>query len=289
MEWMEQEVRIGSGNRDLEGTLVRPDGNQTRGPGVVVIHEIFGLDAHIREVARRLAREGYVAVTPNLFTGELAALLTPANVGLAMQAFAQAPPDLQRDPSKFASFAAAQPPERRPVLEAFGRTSSPPQQEEFAEDLHAVTRYLRTLPEVHGKGVGSIGFCFGGSMSGRLATVDPQLRADVIFYGQHPPLDLVPKIQAPVLGLYGAEDPGITAAVPQLVQAMAQAGKSFEYPVYPGAKHAFFNDTRPETYHRKSAEDAWQRVLRFFDVHLRVPDGARRADPPVPSGGAPSP
>jgi len=269
MELIEHDVRIRSGQRELECMVVRPEGTGKRWPGVVVIHEIFGPDPHIREVARRFAREGYVTAAPNLFTGELSSVLTPTNIALAMQAFAQAPPDLRRDPSKFPAFIAAQPPERRPVLEAFGRISSPPQQAEFAEDLLEVTRYLRALPEVHGMGVGSVGFCFGGAMSARLATVDPDLRADVIFYGQNPPLDLVPRIRAPVLGLYGAEDVGITGTVPQLAEAMAKAGKSFEYHVYPGAKHAFFNDTRASNYHRESAEDAWRKVLRFFDTRLR--------------------
>jgi carboxymethylenebutenolidase len=269
MELVEKEVRVRCPERDIEAALVLPNGDDDRSrPAVVVIHEIFGPDAHIRDVARRFARQGYVAIAPNLFTGELSAVLTPANIALAMQAFAQAPPDLRRDPTRFAAFAAEQPPERRPVLEAFGAVSSPTQQEKFALDLLAVTQYLRALPQVRGMGVGSVGFCFGGAMSGRLATVDPELQAAIIFYGQNPPLDLVPRIRASVLGLYGAEDPGITATVPQLAEAMARAGRSFEYHVYPGAKHAFFNDTRSTTYHPASAEDAWPRVLAFFGSHL---------------------
>ena len=100
-------------------------------------------------------------------------------------------------------------------------------------------------------------------MAARFATADPDLRAAVIFYGQNPPLDAVPRIRARVLGLYGSEDPGITSTVPQFAAAMAAAGKSFESHVYPGAKHAFFNDTRPN-YRRMSAEDAWDRMVRFF-------------------------
>ena len=269
MELREDEVRIRSGSREIDGYLVRPVGTGTTWPGVVVIHEIFGPDAHIRDVTRRFAREGYVAVAPNLFSGELGKVLTPANIALAMQSFAQAPPDLRRDPAKFAAFAAAQPPERRPILETFARVSSPVQQEAFAQDLLAVSRYLRGLPEVRGKPVGSVGFCFGGAMSARLATVDPELRAAVIFYGQNPPLDRVPGIRAAVLGLYGGEDTGITSTVPQLAEAMTAAGKSFEHHVYPGAKHAFFNDTRSSNYHAASAVDAWPRVLRFFDANLR--------------------
>jgi carboxymethylenebutenolidase len=247
-----------------------PDANAgERRPAVIVIHEIFGADEHIRDVARRFAAEGYVAAAPNLFTGELQALLTPANIGLAMQSFAQAPPDLRRDPTKLAAFAASQPPERRPVLEAFGKVSNPAVQAGFARDLLAVARQLRGRPDVDPGRVGSVGFCFGGAMSARLATVDPELRAAVIFYGQCPPADEIPRIRAPVLGLYGGEDPGITGTIPAFAEAMKAAGKQFDYHVYSTAKHAFFNDTRPNNYQPESAADAWLRVLRFYAVQLK--------------------
>ena len=106
-------------------------------------------------------------------------------------------------------------------------------------------------------------------MSVRLATEDPELRACVIFYGQNPPLEDVPRIQASVLGLYGGEDHGITDTVPQLDEAMRKAGKSFAHHVYPGARHAFFNDTRLQVYHPESAADAWKRVNEFFRSQLK--------------------
>ncbi|MGA8543500.1 MAG: dienelactone hydrolase family protein [Thermoplasmata archaeon] len=238
-----------------------------RRAGVIAIHEIFGVEDHIRDVARRFAAQGYVAVAPNLFTGEIQSYLTPANVALAMQSLAQAPPDLRRDPTKFAAFAAAQPPERRPILEAFGKVSNPAVQAGFAKDLLGAATHLRGRPEVAPARVGSVGFCFGGAMSARLATVDPDLRAAVIFYGQNPPAEDIPRIRASVLGLYGGEDPGITGTIPGFAEAMKAAGKKFDYHVYPGAKHAFFNDTRPN-YHRESATDAWDRVLRFYAANL---------------------
>ena len=267
----ERSVRVQGDGREIDCYLALPEGPRpARGhPAVVVVHEIFGPDAHMRDVAQRFARLGFVAAAPDLFTGELHDLLTPTNIGLAMQAFAQAPPDLRRDPTKMAAFAASQPPERRPVLEAFGRISQPPVQEGFARDLLGVARYLRSLPEVDAAHVGSVGFCFGGAMSARLATVDPELRAAVIFYGQNPPLDAVPRIHARVLGLYGAEDPGITQTVPAFAEAMKANGKQFESHVYPNARHAFFNDTRP-TYQPESAADAWGRVLALYDATLRA-------------------
>ena len=261
----EREVSIPVEGRALDCYLAFPDATKFKGrrPAVVVIHEIFGPDAHIRSVGRRFADLGYVSAAPDLFTGELHSLLTPANVALATQAFAQAPPDLRRDPSKMAAFAASQPPERRPILAVFGKIGQPQVQAGFARDLHAVAQFVRGLPEVDPRRVGSVGFCFGGTMSARLATDDPELRAAVVFYGQNPPAEDIPRIRARVLGLYGSEDPGITQTVPGFAEAMMAAGKSFEYHVYPGAKHAFFNETRPN-YHRESAIDAWDRVTRFL-------------------------
>jgi carboxymethylenebutenolidase len=266
-----RDTQVRTPSREIDCFLAFPDAGGARRPAVIIVHEIFGVDAHMRDVAQRFAAQGYVAAAPNLFTGEMQALLTPANVGLAMQAFAQAPPDLRRDPTKFAAFAASQPAERRPILAAFGTVSNPTVQAGFAEELLAVARLLRSLPEVDPRRVGSVGFCFGGAMSARLATVDPDLAAAVIFYGQNPPLEEVPKVRAAVLGLYGGEDPGITGTVPQLAAAMAQAGRHFESHVYPGARHAFFNDTRSATYDRASAEDAWRRVLAFYDRWLGGP------------------
>jgi carboxymethylenebutenolidase len=263
-------VKVPGEGRSLDAWLARPESPTGPRPAVIVIHEIFGADPHIRSVADRFAREGYVAIAPNLFSGELLSVLTPANVALAMKALSGAPPDLRRNPEKMASFAAGQPPEVRPVLTALGSVSTPEAHAGFARDLLAVARHLRTLPGVEPRRTGSVGFCFGGGMSARLATLDPELRAAVIFYGQNPPLADVPKIHAALLGLYGAEDPGITDTVPELASAMAQAGKSFRSHVYPGAKHAFFNDARP-MYHRESAEDAWERVLTFFRENLAPP------------------
>jgi carboxymethylenebutenolidase len=265
----DREVSIPVESRTLDCYLAYPERSKFAGrrPAVIVIHEIFGPDAHIRDVSRRFAEVGYVTAAPDLFTGELHSLMTPANVALAMQAFAQAPPDLRRDPSKMAAFAASQPPERRPILEAFGKIGQPTVQAGFARELRGVAEYVRQLPEVDPARVASVGFCFGGAMSARLATTDPELWSAVVFYGQNPPAEDIPKIQARMLGLYGSEDPGITQTVPGFAEAMKAAGKSFEYHVYPGAKHAFFNDTRPN-YHLESATDAWGRVTRFLSDNL---------------------
>lgn len=95
------------------------------------------------------------------------------------------------------------------------------------------------------------------------------MRAAVIFYGNNPPFERIPDIEARVLGIYGGEDHRITDAAPELEAAMKQAGKGFEYHVYPGAPHAFFNDTRPN-YREDAARDAWRRVLEFFGETLKT-------------------
>lgn len=260
--------RIKVEGRELDVWVALPEPAPGRSAAILVVHEIFGADRHILDVAQRFAKEGLVAVAPNLFTGALQELLTPANVALAMRSFAEAPPDLRRDPSQFAAFAASQPPDRRPVLEAFATVTSPTAQARFGRELLACAEFVRSLPEVDPDRVGCLGFCFGGSVTARLATLDPRLRAAVVFYGQSPPAEELPHIRAPMLGLYGGEDSGLTGTVPAFAEAMRAAGRSFEYHVYPGARHAFFNDTRPSNYHAESAADAWPRVLAFLRREL---------------------
>jgi len=126
--------------------------------------------------------------------------------------------------------------------------------------------WLRGQLECSGR-VGSVGWCMGGGLSGRLACRDAQLEAAVIFYGMAPPAEELAAITCPVLGFYGADDPRITADVPTFAEAMSVAGKSFEHHLYEGAPHAFFNDTRP-SYHVDAARDAWARCLTFFAANL---------------------
>ena len=270
---MSDESRLVPGkDRSLDAYYAEPAAASEPRGAILVVHEIFGLDDHIRDVARRFAGIGYIALAPDLFTGPRARTMTPENVQLALRALRDAPASLRSDPSRFKEFVERQPAERRPILETLAAVSSPGEQEGFAGDLRMVARYLRTLPGVAPGRVGAVGFCIGGTMVGGLATVDPELRAAVVFYGQNPPLERVPQIRAHVLGLYGAEDTGITSMVPALAEAMQRAGRPFQYHVYPGARHAFFNDRRPN-YHAQSARDAWDRVRAFFAEELGVPPG----------------
>ncbi len=128
-----------------------------------------------------------------------------------------------------------------------------------------------TLGSAHKAGnhgpVGAIGFCLGGSLVGRLACDEARLGAAVIFYGSPPPHDAWAGGHCPVLGLYGVEDHAITDAVPALADAIAAAGRRFDYHVYPDAPHAFFNDTR-SAFRVDATRDAWVRTLEFLSTEL---------------------
>jgi len=242
--------------------LVRPAPEEAR-PAVVVIHEIFGLGDHTRDVADRFAREGYVAMAPDLFgSPELAAVLTPPKIQKAMQFMSNLP---RRDPVLAEEALAKLPEEERALVAPTVRTliSGLPR-DRLTKDLVAAVAYLGAQPFVRGDRIGAVGFCFGGNMSIRLAC-ETDLAACVVFYGENPsPIERVKDIRGPVLGLYGAEDARINADLDELVKAMAEHRKDFEMRIYPGAGHAFFNDTNPSAYREAAARDAWDRVLRFY-------------------------
>jgi carboxymethylenebutenolidase len=200
-------------------------------PGVLVIHENRGLTDNQRDITRRLAKAGYVGLAIDLLSrqGGNAGF---ADEGAAIGAYGQLPP------------------------------------EQMLGDLVTSLSYLRALPYVRADSTAAMGFCAGGAHTWRLATLDPNLRAAAPFYGSNPSLDAVPNIQAAVLAFYGGEDARLNAGIPDIERAMRDAGKTFEYVVYPGAQHAFFNDTRPEVYHPEAASDAWTRLLDWFGRYL---------------------
>lgn len=257
-------VTVTGKDRTLEAYLALPSRPAPRGPAVIVVHEIFGTDPHIRSVAERFASEGYVALAPNLFTGEIQKLLTPAAIGSSMGFLRSLPPEVQRDPAAIRAKILERPPDERVALEAMFRIQDPAQQRRFGEDLVEVARGLRQRPDVDPARIGSVGFCFGGAMSGLLACLDPALAGAVIFYGNNPPAELVPGIRCPVLGHYGGEDHRITDTVPALARQLQAAHVPFTPYIYPGAQHAFFNDSRPQVYQPEAAKLAWERTLAFY-------------------------
>ncbi len=217
------------GGVSVLGYLAQPRG-KPRSPGILVVHENRGLTDHFKDVPRRFAKVGYVALCVDL--------ASPAG-----------------GTGKFADSAE--------VTAVLGRT--PPDQ--LVAMLNAGVRYLQGLPTVRSDRIGTVGFCFGGGMVWRVTTRNPDLRAAVPFYGPNPPLDDVPKTRAAVLALYGELDERITAGIPAIREALQKAGVVHEIVIYPGARHAFFNDTGAN-YNEAAAKDAWARTLAWFDRYL---------------------
>ncbi|MCL4559295.1 MAG: dienelactone hydrolase family protein [Chloroflexi bacterium] len=250
---------------EVPAYLARPQTSEPR-PAVIVIHEIYGLVDHTKDVANRFAREGYVALAPSLFARpELAKDMAPGNVAVAMQTMAALPPEKRSDPEAMQQALGSLPPEKRAQIQQTMRlTSGGIPKESLTQDLVKGVEYLRAQDFVRSDKIASVGFCFGGGMSINLACHTP-LAACVIFYGENPsPVELVENIAGPVLGIYGADDLRINQNLDKLVAAMVRYKKDFEMRIYPGAAHAFFNDTNPRTYREGPAREAWERVLRFY-------------------------
>jgi carboxymethylenebutenolidase len=213
-------------------------------PGLIVIHENRGLDDHVRDVARRFAKEGYVALAPDFLSRQGGTMkANPNGVGL---------------------------PNIRELAPSEG----------VVADTDAGIRYLKVLPDVRHDRMGVVGFCWGGGMAFITATQIPHLRklhtgpeprAVVVYYGASPsPLEMVRSIQAPVLANYGEKDPNINKGIPDTEAAMKKYNKVYDYKIYPGAQHGFNNDTNPERYDAKAAKEAWERTMEFFKKTLKT-------------------
>jgi len=147
-------------------------------------------------------------------------------------------------------------------------------------DIDAAVRFLATRLDVRSRSIGVTGFCMGGQYALMAACTVPGLAACVSFYGMlryaqtterkpASPLELAPQLACPFLGLFGADDALIPAGdVRELGRLLRRHGKVFQTKVYPGAGHAFFNDTRPDAFRPDAAKDAWRRAVRFLRSHL---------------------
>lgn len=211
-----------AGDVEIQAYLVRPSAEGSY-PGVIVIHENRGLTDHIRDVARRVAKQGYVALAPDLASRAGGTAAVGAD---AIQGF----------------FANANP-------------------EELVSDLNAAVAYLGQQDGVVAGKYGVVGFCFGGAYTLRLAAANPEVAAAVCYYGVTPePADQLSATKAAILGQYGGSDQRVNATIPALEQVMQASGKTYEKRVYEGANHAFNNDTG-QNYNEQAAVDAWQETL----------------------------
>jgi carboxymethylenebutenolidase len=211
-----------------QGYLAVPGGS---GPhrAVVVIQEWWGLNDHIKDVARRFAEAGFLALAPDLYHG----------------AVADEPDDAQR-------------------------LAMDLQIPEAAKEMAGAAAYLAGRDDVAPKQAGVIGFCLGGSLALLLAATSPQIGAVASFYGGRPfTREDLQTVRAPVLAIFGENDEGIPperhAALDSL---LTDLGVPHALYVYPGAPHAFFNDSRSHSYRPEAAQDAWARTLAWFDKYL---------------------
>lgn len=206
-------------------------------PTVLVVQEIFGLHEYIRDTCRRLARQGYQAIAPNVF-------------------------QRQGDPSRVAG-----------VPEILATIVSRVPDAQVMRDLDACADWAAANGGDPAR-LGITGFCWGGRISWLYAAHNPELKAAVAWYGRltgtasemtpKHPMDLVNALQAPVLGLYGGKDQGIPVSdVDDMREDLAKAGKKAELVVYPDAGHAFHADYRP-SYRADDAADGWKRMLAWF-------------------------
>lgn len=231
-------------------TVYRADPQGDPRGALIVIHEVWGLVDHIKQIADRYAAEGYLVLAPDLLSD---VGVTP-DIGLELMAMMNDPDEETRT--------ANQP----RLREAFAAHQSPEFAVTAVEKLKAVVDALDAEPGIDGR-IGVLGFCFGGSYSFALAEADRRVKAAVPFYGSTQPSE-VASIHCPVLAFYGDQDSSLMDGLPAIETAMTDAGIDFTAKVYADAGHAFFNDSNPRTFDPAAAGDAWGRSIEFLLSHL---------------------
>jgi carboxymethylenebutenolidase len=224
-----EDITYPGGEGEMTGYLVRPTGATGKRGAVIVIHENRGLNGHIRDVARRIALEGFVALAPDY--------LSPLG---------GTPADEERAREMFSSLEPAK----------------------TVANGVATVAFLKGHEASNGK-VGAVGFCWGGGAVNSLAVASPDLAAAVAYYGAQPKdPELIAKIKAALLLHYAGEDTRINAGIEAYRMALEAAGKEFTIHVYDGAQHAFNNDTSEARYNKEAADLAWSRTVAFLKEKL---------------------
>ena len=213
---------------ELSGYLAMPADTEGPLPAIVVIHENRGLNAHIEDVARRAALEGFVALAPD-FLSPLGG--TPSDEDEA----------------------------RNMIGQLDGNAT--------IENARAAVRFLADHEATTGK-VGVTGFCWGGALTNRTAVAVPELGAAVAWYGGQPDAEDTALIRAPLMLHYAELDDRINAGIPAFTAALEAAGIDYTLHMYDGTNHAFHNDTNQARYDQQAAELAWQRTIDFFRKNL---------------------
>ncbi len=214
---------------EIRSFLARPKEGK-KFPAVIVIHENRGLQPHIMDVTRRMAKEGFLAMAPDALS-PLGG--TPEN-------------------------------DQARAVAMIGQLDT----EKTIKNLVAAVKYLKTNPMSTGK-VGCTGFCWGGGMTNQVAVNSPDLNAAVPYYGMQPKPEQVESIKAPIMAHYAGDDARIDAGIPAFEEALKKYKKDYQIFIYEGAQHAFNNDSNPERYNEKAAKLAWSRTIAFFKEKLK--------------------
>jgi carboxymethylenebutenolidase len=222
-------VSYKSGDETVQAILYTPTGKGPF-PGLVVIHEWWGLNDWVKEQASKLADQGYVALAVDLYRGKVAT--TP---DMAHEIMRGVPEDRAK------------------------------------RDLHAAVEFLKSQPNVKKDRIGAIGWCMGGGYALDMALQEPDLAATVINYGHlATDPDSLKKINAPILGLFGAQDHGIPPTdVRKFGETLDQLGKKIDIKIYDDAGHAFENPNNKDGYRAADAADAWKRTVDFLALTLK--------------------
>jgi carboxymethylenebutenolidase len=229
------DIKLPSGGTPIRTWIVYPERKDKAGI-VILIHEIYGLSDWLRGVADQLAREGFIAVAPDLISG-----LGPNGGGTESA------------------------PSRDDVVKLV-RALTP---EETVVRLNAVRDYALKIPAGNGK-IATIGFCWGGGKSFAYAAAQPALNAAVVYYGTSPEAADLAKIKAPVLGLYGGDDARVDATIPPAEAEMKKLGKTYLPHIYGGAGHGFLRAQEDRNgANLKATQKAWPRTVAFLRQHLK--------------------
>jgi carboxymethylenebutenolidase len=250
------------------GYLAFPERAALPLPAVVVIQEIWGVDDHIEDVTRRIAAAGYAAIAPDLYApnGERPAPLTRERVAELKEFISRLPANVWADEAARAGALAKLPDaERERIGETFGALfGSLERVPELVPPLRETVRYLRKeRSETKGQPVACVGFCMGGGLAALLASEEPEISGAAVYYGRAPEPDRIATIACPIIAFYGATDARVNVGIPAFEAGMKKTGTPFEFHVYDGSGHAFFNDTRP-SYDVRAARDSFARLLAFL-------------------------
>lgn len=263
MQEKEIVVTLSDGTK-MRSYFASPDDGKKH-PGIIVVHEIWGLESSIKSIAKRFAEEGYVVLSPDLYHRD-ALVLNPKSIETVMVKLFSLPPEKRADESAVREFIKTLDEHEQQVVEKiyFARDDL---EVNMVKDLTELREYLNNLDIVKDGAIGATGFCLGGGLVFQLAT-RADIAATVVFYGTNPePLENVKNIKGAVMGLYAGEDVRVNAGLSDLIAEFVKIKKGITLKIYPGAVHAFFNHERP-TYDKESADDAWKQATGFFRKHL---------------------